>query len=111
MVQISLVQEQWDALAQGQLVSPAGVRFVRRSSRIKRRDADAMMAAGAPLVLYSYGRTQLDYCDGAEAVQQWNAVRGSLVRQEPQPPGEVVWTGGRWVSEDQDELLLLTARC
>lgn len=107
-MQMSLAQEQWDAVAEGRLVSPAGVRFVRRSSRIKRRDADATIAAGAPLVLYSYGRAPLDYCDGAEAVQQWNAVRGSLVSQEPQPRGDVVWNGGRWLSEDDDELLLLT---
>ena len=35
-------------MAEGLLVSPTGVCFVRRSSRIKRRDADAMIAAGVP---------------------------------------------------------------
>ena len=108
---MSLADEQFAAVAEGQLVSPTGVRFVRRSSRIKRRDADAIIAAGAPLVFYFFGGVQLDYCDGAEAVQQWDAVRGSLVSQEPRPRGDVVWTGGRWVSDDGDELLLLTGHC
>ena len=107
----SLAEEQWGAVVEGHVTSPAGVRFVRRSSRIKRRDADAMIAAGTPLILYYYGGAQLDYCDGDEAVQQWAAVRGALVSQEPQPRGDVEWTGGRWVSEGGEELLLLTGHC
>ena len=70
-----------------------------------------MIAAGVPLVLHCFGRAQLDYCDGAEAVQQWDAVRGSLVTQQTPPRGDLVWTGGRWLSEDNDELLLLTGHC
>lgn len=110
-MRVGLAEEQWDAVVEGHLTSPAGVRFVRCSSRIKRRDADAMITAGVPLLLYYYGGGQLDYCDGDEAVQQWEALRGALVSQEPQPRGEVLWTGGRWVSESGDELLLLTGHC
>ena len=108
---MSLADEQWNAVADGRLTSPAGVRFVRRSTRIRRRDADDMIAAGTPLVLYSFGSGRLDYCDGPEAVQQWNAVGGALVGQEPRPHGDLVWTGGRWLSDDDDELLLLTGHC
>ena len=106
-----MAAEQWEAVAERHLVSPAGVGFARRSSRIKRREADAMIAAGTPLVLYCFGAGRLDYCDGVEAVQQWAAVRGSLVSQEPRPRGRVVWTGGRWLSAAEDELLLLTGHC
>ncbi|PPK92366.1 hypothetical protein CLV92_115112 [Kineococcus xinjiangensis] len=108
---MSLAEGQWSAVVEGHLTSPSGVRFVRRSSRIKRRDADAMIAAGTPLVLYYYGGAQLDYCDGAEAVERWKAVRDALVSQDPRPRGDVVWTGGCWVSEGGEELLLLTGRC
>ncbi|MEW9267485.1 hypothetical protein AB1207_22310 [Kineococcus endophyticus] len=44
-------------------------------------------------------------------MQQWQAVRAALTGQAPQPRGEVVWTGGRWVSDDDQELLVLTGQC
>lgn len=107
----SLAEQQWDAVESGQLTLPAGRRFTRGSSRIKRRDADALIAAGVPLVLYWYGGRQLDYFDGSDAVQQWQAVRPAMTTQAPQPGGDVVWTGGRWVSDDDQEMLMLTGQC
>ncbi|MFD0481492.1 hypothetical protein ACFQ46_02715 [Kineococcus sp. GCM10028916] len=107
----SLAEEQWNAVESGQVISPSGSRFTRGSSRIKRREADALIAAGAPLVLYWYGGQQLDYFDGSDALERWQAVRQTLTSQTPQPGGEVVWTGGRWVSDDDEDLLLLTGQC
>ncbi|WP_432565044.1 hypothetical protein [Kineococcus sp. SYSU DK003] len=108
----SLADEQWDAVERGQVIIPTGRQFERRSSRIKRRDADALIAAGAPLVLYWYGGQQLDYFDGSDAAEQWQAVRGALTSQAPQLGGDVVWTGGRWVCDEHEhELLLLTGQC
>jgi hypothetical protein len=69
-VRASLAEQQWHAVESGQLISPAGQRFTRGSSRIKRRDADVLIATGVPLVLYWYGGRQLDYSDGSDAVQQ-----------------------------------------
>lgn len=93
------------------MTSPAGRRFTRRSSRIKRRDADALITAGAPLVLYWFSGRQLDYFDGTEAVEQWRVVRHALTSQTPQAGGGVVWTGGFWVGDDEGDLLLLTGQC
>ena len=108
---MSLVDEQWNAVTAGQVTSPSGLQFTRRSSRIKRRDADALIAADAPLVLYWYGGRQLDYFDGCDAVDRWQSVRHALTSQEPRLGGDVVWTGGRWVSDDDQEMLLLTGHC
>ena len=107
----SLADQQWDAVGSGQLITPAGRRFTRGSSRIKRRDADALIAAGVPLVLYWYGGRQLDYFDGSDAVQQWRAVRPVVTTQAPQLGGGVVWSGGGWVSGEDQGVLVLTGRC
>ncbi|WP_432525765.1 hypothetical protein [Kineococcus mangrovi] len=107
----SLADQQWDAVESGQLTTPAGQLFTRGSSRIRRRDADVLIAAGIPLVLYWYGGQQLDYFDGSDAVQQWQAARSAVTSQTPQLGGEVVWTGGRWVGDDGQELLVLTGQC
>lgn len=93
------------------MISPSGRRFTRVFSRIKRREADALIAAGAPLILYWYGGQQLDYFDGSDAVERWQAVRQALTSQTPQLGGDVVWTGGRWVSDDDEDLPLLTGQC
>jgi hypothetical protein len=109
-VRASLAEQQWDAVESGQLTSLAGQRFTRGSSCIKRRDADALIAAGVPLVLYWYGGRQLDYFDGSDAVKQWQAVRSALTSQAPQIGGDVVWTGGRWAGDDDREMLVLTGQ-
>ena len=70
-----------------------------------------MIAAGAPLVLYWYGGQQLDYFDGSDAPGRWQAVRHALTNQAPQLGGDVVWTGGRWVGDDEEDMLLLTNQC
>jgi hypothetical protein len=110
-VRASLAEQQWDAVKSGQLTSPAGQRFTRGSSRIKRRDAGVLIATGVPLVLYWYGGRQLDYFDGSDAVEQWQAVRSALISQAPQIGGDVMWTGGRWVGDDDGELLVLSGQC
>ncbi len=38
-------------------------------------------------------------------------MRQALTSQTPQLGGDVVWTGGRWVSDDDEDLLLLTGQC
>ncbi len=107
----SLAPAQWDSVAEGVLRGPAGATFTRRSSRIKRREADALIAAGTPLVLYDYGGGRLDWCDGDDARGAWDEVRGALVSDTPRPRGTMLWTGGVWATPANDVVLILTGHC
>ncbi|WP_432572291.1 hypothetical protein [Kineococcus sp. SYSU DK005] len=75
-----------------------------------------MIAAGAALVLYWYGGRQLDHLEGMDAVQQWQVVRAAFTSQAPtsrapMPGGDLLWSGGRWVSADGQQALVLIGRC
>ena len=87
--------------------------FTRRSSRLKRREADALLAAGTPVVLYDYASGLLEWCDGDDALMAWAAMRGSFTSDTPRPRGDVVWTGGVWESVDDPSavVVVLTGHC
>lgn len=109
-MQVHLPDEQWDALSSGSLQGPDGRRYQRRSTRMRRRQVDDLLASGAPLVLYRYGAGQLDWCDGEDATRAWQAVRRRLTSSVPRPDGDVVWTAGEWVGDDAS-IVLLTGVC
>ncbi len=97
-MQVGLAVEQWEAVSSGALQGPDGRRYKRRSTRMRRRQVDDLIAAGVPLVLHWYGGQQLDWFDGADAVTAWEAARPRLRAAVPRPDGDVVWTAGEWVS-------------
>lgn len=109
-MRVGLAIEQWEAVSSGALEGPDGRRYQRRSTRMRRRQVDDLVAAGVPLVLYWYGGQQVDWFDGADAVAAWEAARPRLTATAPRPDGDVVWTAGEWVSEDES-VILLTGRC
>jgi hypothetical protein len=110
-MRVDLRDKHWDEVVGGWLHGPDGRRYVQRTSRTKRKDADELLTAGTPLVLFYWAGQQLDWFDGAEAQEQWQAVRKQMVSTAPQPRGDIVWTAGRWEDEDGRPLLLLTGHC
>jgi len=64
----------------------------------------------APLVLYWYGGGQLDWLDGEDAAEAWRTARQRLTTAVPRPDGNVIWTAGEWLGDDQS-LVLLTGSC
>jgi hypothetical protein len=102
---------QWDEPEQGRLTAPDARRFSRRTTRTKRKDADGLIADGAPLVLYYWAGGQLEWFDGADAVARWHEVRSHVVSGEPRPKDDVEWTAGRWEDEEGRSLLFLTGHC
>lgn len=109
-MRVGLDVEQWEAVASGSLEGADGRRYQRRSTRMRRRQVDDALGAGAPLALYWFGGRQLDWLDGDDAVQAWRTVRRRLTTSVPRPDGDVVWTAGAWTSDDS-LLVLLTGEC
>lgn len=110
-VQDDLAGSQWAGVQRGELIAPDGKRYARRTTRAKRRDCESLIAAGLPLVLFWYGGQQLEWFDGDDASSRWLEVRGSVVHGKPSRRGEVEWNAGLWVSNESDQLLLLTGTC
>jgi hypothetical protein len=110
-VRLDLDDKQWNEIGQGQLIGPDTRRYSRRTTRTKRREADGLIADGAPLVLYYWAGDQLAWFDGADAQEQWQAVRPDVTSEEPRRRGDIEWTAGRWEDEDGRPLLLLTGHC
>jgi len=97
----------------GVLTAPSGTSYTRRTTRMKRKDATALVEAGCPVVTYWPGglpeMTRVIWHDGADASAAWEGVRGQLSSNIPRAPvGEVVATAGRWESPDGDDLLVLS---
>ena len=109
-VQVDLAGQQWGAVTSGSLVGPDTRRYQRRSTRMPRRQVEDLLAAGAPLVLYWYGGGQLEWFEGQHAAQTWQTVRPRLTTSVPRPDGDVVWSAGRWVSDDES-IVVLTGTC
>ncbi|SOD92940.1 hypothetical protein SAMN06272739_0085 [Blastococcus haudaquaticus] len=69
------------------------------------------MTEGAPLVLFYWGGSQLDWFDGVDAQEQWQTVRPHVITEQPRRKGQIEWTAGRWEDEEGRPLLLLTGHC
>jgi hypothetical protein len=110
-VRLDLDDKQWNEIGQGQLIGPDTRRYSRRTTRTKRREADGLIADGAPLVLHYWAGDQLAWFDGADAQEQWQAIRPDVTSEEPRRRGDIEWTAGRWEDEDGRPLLLLTGHC
>lgn len=112
---VDLTVAQWDSVELGQLTSPDGTTYARRSTRLRRKAAAELLAEGAPLVLYYFGGRQLDWIDGADAQRQWQVLRPAVttdrVASPPARRGGVTWTAGRWESADGATLVVLTGSC
>lgn len=95
------------------LTAPNGTAYARRSTRMKRKEATALVGAGCPVVTYWPGglpeMTRVIWHDGADGRAEWERVRGQLTSDSPRAPdGGAVATAGRWKSPDGDDLLVLT---
>jgi hypothetical protein len=108
---LDLADSQWDAVLQGEVASPDGTQFRRRSTRTKRKDCDALIAEGVPVVLYYWAGGQLDWLDPDEAKQRWPEVRPAVTSEPTKPRGELQWTAGIWTSDDGSQLLFLSGAC
>ncbi len=113
VVRVDVAPDQWGAIAHGDVRGPDGTVYTRRTTRMSRRTADGLVAAGAPLLIYWFGGGRLDWCADADAITQWQQLRAEVVSRAPSPGHrkEPAWTVGRWESSDGLPLLLLTARC
>ena len=105
-----LAETQWETLAQGEPVGPDGVKYVRRSTRAKRRVCDDLLHAGSALVLYYWAGGQLEWTDGEDALNTWATTRSAVV-PEARSRGDLEWTAGVWQAEDGQTLVLLTGHC
>jgi hypothetical protein len=110
-MQADLSQSQWDFASHGTLVAPDGTAYTRRGSRMKRRKVDEAIEQGAPVVVHWYGGGQLDWFDDDEARQQWQKCRPAFTAEEPKLGGDVVWTGGLWLSDNESPLVVLEGHC
>jgi hypothetical protein len=106
-----LSDTQWREVDQGRLVGPDARRYFRRTTRTKREEADRLVVDGAPLVLFYWAGDQLDWFDGVDAQEQWQATRPHVITEEPRCKGDTEWTAGRWEDEEGRPLLLLTGHC
>ncbi|GAA3675463.1 hypothetical protein GCM10022237_38760 [Nocardioides ginsengisoli] len=88
--------------------------YARRTTRMARRQADELIAAGTPLVFERYGDALFDWCDGADAASVWASERTYVITSEPtakQLAKHAMWTAGLWESGDGARLVYLSGRC
>ena len=95
-----------DALGMGQLVAPDTRTYSRRTTRMKRKDVDALVEAGCPVVTY-YPGGRLVWHDEDDAWPAWADARRILTTDNPAPErGESV-TAGRWEAADGTTAVVL----
>ena len=108
-----LSADQWNAVETGVLTAPNGISYTRRTTRMKRKDATALVDVGCPVVTYWPGglpeRTRVIWYDGAEARAAWETVRSRLSSDITRAhAGRAIATAGRWESPDGNDLLVLS---
>ena len=90
----------------GRLIGPDGRAYSRRTTRMERREAEALIEAGCPVVTYLPGG-RLVWHDEDDAWPAWADARAGLTTTPPDlHRGESV-TGGRWESLDGAVALVL----
>ena len=108
----NLARDQWRAIEGGEVMGPDGRRYVRSTTRMKRKKAEALAASGCPLLVYWPGglpeKTRLEWFDGMDARSAWNAHRSSVTSDPSRTTGGTVLTAGLWESAEEGPLLVLT---
>jgi hypothetical protein len=112
-VRQDLSADQWHAVDEGQLTGPDGRTYNRRTTRMKRKEAAALVETGRPVVTYWPGglpeKTEVVWNDQDDAKRAWAEVRAAVTSDTPQPQGrESVATAGLWESLDGATALVLT---
>lgn len=110
-MEADLDETHWRDVAEGQLTGPDSTRYVRRTTRSSVRDAEQLIRAGAPLVLYYWAGGRLEWRDGEDAMAQWRVSRSQITRHERAPKKNIRWTIGRWEADDGRPLVVLTGDC
>jgi hypothetical protein len=112
-VRTDLTDDQGHAVEAGQLTAPNGVTYHRRTSRMTRKDATSLVAAGRPVATLWPGgwpeRTEVVWHDGEDARVAWDGIRDAVTSDRPQVTrGGAVATAGRWESLEGDAVLVVT---
>ncbi len=107
-----LAPEQWSAVDVGELLGPDGRRYVRRGTRMNRKQAAELVAGGCLLLVYWPGglpeKTRMDWFDGTDALTAWNEHSGLVTSDPPRTTKSPMLTAGLWESPDWEPLLVLT---
>jgi hypothetical protein len=111
-VRYDLARDQWHAIDAGAVMGPDGRRYVRRSTRMKRKQAAALAAGGCPLLVYWPGglpeKTRLEWFDGTDALSAWTEHGSSVTSDPSQATRGSALTAGLWESGQEEPLLGLT---
>ncbi len=62
-----LSREQFERIGVGQLTTPDGLTYTRRTTKTARHVCDQRIGAGSPLVIYYWAAGQVNHVDGADA--------------------------------------------
>ena len=97
---------EFDALGRGELLGPDNRSYVRRTTRMKRKEVAALVEGGSPVVTHFPGG-RLVWHDADDARLAWADGRRLLTSDAPDPSrGEAV-TAGRWESADGSTVVVL----
>lgn len=99
---------------QGRITGADGKAYGRQGTKAKRAVADELIAAGAPLVLESFGAGQFEWFDGEDATEEWSRVRPYVISTAPtskQLAKHAWWNAGVWETADGSRLLHLSGHC
>ncbi len=102
------------SIEEGEVVSPAGECFRRKSTRLSRRACDELLQNGAAVLLYWYGGGLCRWYEGEAAQAAWRELSTALSVAPSKSAGkkrDLQWTAGEWTSGDGSSLLLLTGHC
>jgi hypothetical protein len=109
-VKVDLAESQWVAVSHGEILGPDGRTWRRRSTKTARSECDRLVSTGSAFVLYYFAGGQLDWFDGDDAAALWPEVRKAVVTAARRK-GDLEWTAGIWVDNDEESILLLTGHC
>ncbi len=92
-----------DLTPDGSVVGPNGTIFRRTDRKLRRRECDELVRAGAPVVTnQSYG-DGLEWWDGPDAATRWTRIAPLLVSGSEQP--REGWRAHLWESDEGDQLV------
>ncbi|ONH23316.1 hypothetical protein BL253_33375 [Pseudofrankia asymbiotica] len=107
-----LARDQWSAIDTGTVMGPDGRRYMRRGTRMKRKQAGALVASGCPLLVYWPGglpeKTRVEWFDGTDALSAWSSHRSAVTTDPSQTAKGSTLTAGLWESVEEEPLLVLT---